>query len=230
MDAMLENEVVLIVVAHTDDEVLGAGATIAWHVAKGDSVYAISMTDGVGARNPEQTNKKETRQNMAAKSADILGFKWLKPGNFPDNAMDTVTLLSVTSVIEEAKREVEPTLVYTHSAADLNIDHRVVSQATLTAFRPQPEERWKEIRAFEVPSATDYGHDDITGRFQPNLYISIEPTWGKKREALEAYSNEMRDAPHTRSFEGIENLARYRGNQAGLALAEAFHILRKIER
>ena len=33
--------------------------------------------------------------------------------------------------------------------ADLNIDHRIVSQATLTAFRPLSSESWNEIRTFE---------------------------------------------------------------------------------
>jgi LmbE family N-acetylglucosaminyl deacetylase len=151
-------------------------------------------------------------------------------GNFPDNAMDKIALLEVVKVIERAKREVKPTIIYTHSAADLNIDHRIVSQATLTAFRPQPGEVWKEIRAFEVSSATDYGHPDVTSLFQPNLIISIENTWPKKLAALQQYKDEMRDAPHSRSFDGVEVLARYRGNQVGLKYAEAFQILRKIER
>lgn len=41
---------VLVVVAHTDDEALGLGGTIAKHVENGDIVYGVSMTDGVGAR------------------------------------------------------------------------------------------------------------------------------------------------------------------------------------
>jgi hypothetical protein len=81
-----------------------------------------------------------------------------------------------------------------------------------------------------VSSATDYGHPDVTSLFQPNLIISIENTWPKKLAALQQYKDEMRDAPHSRSFDGVEVLARYRGNQVGLKYAEAFQILRKIER
>ena len=40
----------------------------------------------------------------------------------------------------------------------------------------------------------------------------------------------MRESPHARSLEGIENLARLRGNQCGVKLAESFEILRKIDR
>ena len=130
----------------------------------------------------------------------------------------------LVEVIEKAKFLVIPTLVYTHSSADLNVDHRVVSQATLTAFRPQPNEVWQEIRTFEIASATDYGHKSITNLFYPNLYVDITGTWEKKLAALNEYKMEMRDAPHTRSFEGLENLAKHRGNQVGLKYAEAFEV------
>ena len=49
-------------------------------------------------------------------------------------------------------------------------------------------------------------------------------------EALKAYDSEIREFPHSRSYEGIENLAKFRGSQVGLRLAEAFQIIRKIER
>ena len=70
--------------------------------------------------------------------------------------MDKVPLLEVVKVIESIKKKIQPNLIYTHSMADLNIDHRIVSQATLTAFRPLSSESWNEIRTFEVPSSTDY--------------------------------------------------------------------------
>ena len=46
---MIKNKV-LIVVAHTDDETIGMGGTIKKHINKGDDVFAISMTDGIGSR------------------------------------------------------------------------------------------------------------------------------------------------------------------------------------
>ncbi len=221
---------VLVVVAHTDDEALGLGGTIARHVQNGDIVYGISMTDGVGARGGDNKEEIKVRAQASVNAAKILGFTWIEGGGFPDNAMDTVPLLAVAKVIEKAKALVKPAIVYTHSSADLNVDHRVVSQATLTAFRPQPNEEWQEIRAFEVASATDYGHKSLTTSFSPNLYVDIQQTWEKKLAALHEYKMEMRDAPHTRSFEGLENLAKHRGNQVGLYYAEAFEIIRKIER
>ena len=221
---------VLVVVAHTDDEALGLGGTIAKHVENGDVVFGVSMTDGVMARGGQNEEGIKLRAQASINAGKILGLTWLEGGSFPDNAMDSVSLLAVAKIIEKAKSLVQPTLVYTHSSADLNVDHRVISQATLTAFRPQPNEVWQEIRAFEVASATDYGHRSITNSFYPNLYVDITGTWKKKLAALNEYQMEMRDAPHTRSFEGLENLAKHRGNQVGLYYAEAFEIIRKIER
>ena len=40
----------------------------------------------------------------------------------------------------------------------------------------------------------------------------------------------MREYPHSRSLKGLENLARLRGNQCGVELAESFEIIRKIEK
>jgi LmbE family N-acetylglucosaminyl deacetylase len=221
---------VLVVVAHTDDETLGLGGVISKHIENGDTVYGVSMTDGIGSRGVANEQEIKVRVQASINAGKILGLTWMEGGSFPDNAMDSVSLLDVAKVIEKAKFLVKPTLVYTHSSADLNVDHRVVSQATLTAFRPQPNEIWQEIRTFEIASATDYGHKSITNLFYPNLYVDITGTWEKKLAALNEYKMEMRDAPHTRSFEGLENLAKYRGNQVGLKYAEAFEIIRKIER
>jgi hypothetical protein len=64
----------------------------------------------------------------------------------------------------------------------------------------------------------------------PNLYIDISSTWNKKVVALRKYNAEIREAPHSRSYEGIENFAKLRGKQVGLHYAEAFEIIRRIEK
>ena len=226
---MIIGKNILVIVAHSDDETIGMGGTIRKHVLAGDKVHVVAMTNGVGAR--ELTNKQvvKKRQTSAIKASKILGFTWLKEYSFQDNAMDKYELLEVVKCVEKAKSKVSPEIVYTHSGADLNVDHRVVSNAVLTAFRPQPDELCREIRTFEVASATDYGHESITNRFIPNLFIDMSEYWLEKKKALACYSEEMKDYPHSRSIDALENLARLRGNQVGLLMAEAFQVLRKIE-
>jgi len=222
-------EVVLIVVAHSDDEAISMAGTIRKHVKKGDKVYIISMTDGVSARDDAGQGEKIERSKASCAASRILGFEWGDRYDFSDNAMDSYPLLQIVKAVEQSKNKYQPSLVYTHSGADLNVDHRVVASAVLTAFRPQPNEICKELRLFEVASATDYGHAAITGSFSPNLFVDITNEWPEKADALRAYSCEMREYPHSRSMEGIKNLSHARGNQVGVDLAEAFEVIRKIE-
>ena len=221
--------VVLVVVAHSDDETIAMAGTIRKHVERGDQVFVISMTDGVSARDTASTNDLADRKKASKKASEILGFEWGICYEFNDNAMDSYPLLEIAKAIEEAKEHYDPNLVYTHSINDLNVDHRVVANAVLTAFRPQPNENCTEIRLFEVASATDYGSSLATRPFSPNLFIDITNHWHTKSLSLMAYDTEMREYPHSRSLEGIKNLAKIRGNQVGIKLAEAFEIVRKIE-
>jgi len=216
------------VVAHADDETLGMGGSIARHVDAGDRVFAVSMTDGVGSRDDNLNNEREKRLFDASEAAKTLGFEWLPGEDFPDNSMDTVGILAVAKKIEIAKSMISPHIVYSHSHADLNVDHQVTCKAVLTAFRPQPTETYEEIRTFEVPSATDYGYAAVTGLYQPNLFVDITLTWERKLKALKCYGSEIRQAPHPRSLEGLKTLAKLRGGQCGVRLAESFEIIRKI--
>jgi len=42
------------------------------------------------------------------------------------------------------------------------------------------------------------------------------------------YESEVEHFPHPRSIESIESLAKYRGSQSGLKLAEAFRLIYEI--
>ena len=129
-------ENILIIAAHPDDETIGCAGTIRRHITRGDDVYAISFTDGVSSRHETITSSEEIedRRIAAKESANTLGFEWLAKGDYPDNKLDTVPLLELAKFIEQAKSKIKPSVIYTHSSADLNIDHRKVHEATLIAF------------------------------------------------------------------------------------------------
>lgn len=220
----------LIVVAHRDDEILGCGGTIAKLIEDKYKVYAISMTNGVSSR--ARSSKKEIKQRYknSLKASKVIGFNWLNKisGDFADNAMDSEPLLNIVKVIEEAKKITNPEIVITHYPEDLNIDHQIVSSATLTAFRPKTNQTCKKIISFEVPSSTDFAIYK-KNFFKPNYFVDIQKFWNKKKLGLDAYKDEMLKYPNSRSVKGLKNLAHYRGNQVGLNMAEAFQILRIIK-
>jgi LmbE family N-acetylglucosaminyl deacetylase len=227
-----KKENILICVAHRDDETLGCGGIIQKHILNKDNVYCISMTDGVSSRLHKNLDlKKKNRIANSIKASKILGFKWIDiDEKFPDNQLDKVALLKIIKVIEKIKKKIKPTIIYTHNPGDLNIDHRIVTDAVMTAFRPQAKENWKKIIAFEIPSSTDYSYYDKNKIFVPNYILNIEKFWIKKKLALLAYKSEIQQFPNSRSMQGIYNLAKMRGVQNGIKLAEAFNILKEINR
>lgn len=224
---MSETRRVLVIVAHPDDETLGMGGTLRRHADLGDEVCALHLTNGVGARG---CGGEQERAASADGAAAALGFRWAGRGDFPDNRLDSLPLLEVVQFIERVKQDVAPELVYTHHGGDLNVDHRVCFGATLTAFRPQPGEPCVELRTFEVASATDWGHAALGKSFEPTLFVDVGATWSAKLAALKAYAAELRLAPHARSLEGLNALARLRGAQVGLEQAEAFELVRRVVR
>ena len=208
---------ILVVAAHPDDETIGCGGAIARHVSEGDEVGIITLTNGVSAR-------------VAEKAMNLLGAKWIGQGDFSDNGMDKNPLLEIIKYIEDIKETFYPDIIYTHTPHDLNIDHRVTTSAVLTAFRPQPEESYQEIRLFEEPSSSDFTTESLHGSFAPNLFIDITNFITFKMEALKFYDTEMREYPHSRSYMNVETVAKYRGASVGIPLAEAFQIVRSIQR
>lgn len=222
------NRKILIVVAHPDDETFGMAGTIAKHISERDKVLAISFTDGVSSRDKGRLTQK-SRIASLKKAEKILGFKWFKNLDFEDNQLDKVGLLKLAKEIEKIKKKFKFDIVYTHNYSDLNIDHQLISRATLTAFRPENKIKNPEIRFFEIPSSTDFASYKIDGSFKPNLFINITKFWKKKMKAVKAYKQELRKKPHSLSLSGITNLAKLRGNQSSKLYSEAFEIVRKIE-
>lgn len=224
---------ILVLAAHPDDETIGCGGTILKHILSNDKVFCIYFTDGVGARK-NKNNKKEIneRKKSAKKAEKILGFRWMEKycGFFPDNELDKVSLLKIIKIIEKIKKIVSPDIIYTHCPYDLNIDHQKIAEATITAFRPQDKEKWKKILTYEIPSSTDYAYHKNKKNFSPNYFVDISKYWLKKKKALLAYKRELKKFPNSRSLKGIENLANFRGSQNGLKKAEAFQIIKSIDR
>lgn len=225
---------IAVIAAHPDDEVLGCGATIARHVAEGDAVHVLIVAEGVTSRNSARNlPASETQLSLLASSArsanELLGTTSLELQQFPDNRLDSVDLLDVIKVVEAFVDKYKPRAVYTHWPFDLNVDHRVVSEAVQTACRPVPQSIIEQVLFFEVPSSTEWRLS--SGRsFEPTYFVDVSGTLEAKRRALSAYASEMRAPPHSRSLEAVETLARWRGASVGVSAAEAFVLGRSIVR
>lgn len=205
---------VLVVAAHPDDEVLGVGGTIARHTSRGDEVSVLIIAQGGTDREDDAI---ETLRACAYKAATILGSSTPVFCGYGDQSLDQVELIFITRDIERYAEQVKPEVVYTHSSADLNKDHRMVHEAVVTAFRPPSCEY---MYFFETPSSTEWGEQP----FHPKLIVDITDTIEMKMDALTCYQSEIRDPPHPRSTSGVRHLSRIRGYQNGFLAAEAFEV------
>jgi len=115
-------------------------------------------------------------------------------------------------------------IIFTHFIGDLNIDHQLVTKATLTAFRPQQGHKTK-IYSYYVPSSTDY---NPLSTFDGNSYFELSnEDVTAKMKALAVYNEEMRDAPHSRSYENVISLMKVWGSEVGMVNCEKFKLIRE---
>lgn len=220
----------LVVVAHPDDEVLGAGSTIYKLSKAGEKVDVCVLSSQAKARafRPEDEKLHKDMQNCLAH----LGVNKTFEGDFPNIELNTVPHLKLVQFIEKAIVESGADVIITHHPADLNNDHLHTSLACQAAVRLfQRRREITPVKAFyfmEVPSASDWSLNTSINPFKANTYIEAgEDGINRKIEALNMYSGVMRDYPHPRSVEAIKGLAAYRGSQVGMNYAEAFECVFK---
>jgi len=212
---------VLVLAAHPDDETLGAGGTIAKLAAAGHNIKLLTFTDGISSR------EDGDRRHELEQVSKILGIKEFKAFDFPDNEMDSISLLKVVKKIEDFLDESKfnPNLVLTQNPYCLNVDHNIVYRATMTAFRGLKRFNPIKIMCYEVVSSSEW---NPLSHFMPNCYVDVSQFVDKKLAALEVYSDEMLECPHPRSVENVINKMKVNGTECGLAAAERFQIVREV--
>lgn len=223
---------ILVIAAHPDDEVLGCGSTIARLAQEGHEVYIAIMGEGVTSRYQQREDADqslvEELHACSRRVAEALGARDVVLHNLPDNRFDTVPLLEIVKSIEEMVTRFSPEVIYTHHGGDLNVDHKLVHRAVLTATRPMKGEVVREIYAFEIASSTEWAFQRFDPAFRPNVFVDVAGTLELKIKALSFYESEVRAFPHPRSPEALRSIARRWGSVVGCEAAEAFELIRSI--
>ena len=220
----------LVIVAHPDDEVLGAGATISILVKQGNEVAVAIMSGKAAAR----ANISATLSDDESKAMAIMGVNKVFHADFPNIKMNMVPHLELVQFIEKCIMDWQADAIITHHPSDTNIDHQETARAVNAACRlfqrTDGVPRFRELLYMEVPSSTEWSLNSADNRFIPNTWFEIGKEGVEiKIKALEAYAGVMRSYPHPRSTEAISGLAAYRGAQAGCNYAEAFETVFRTE-
>jgi LmbE family N-acetylglucosaminyl deacetylase len=231
----IDNQRILVVVAHPDDELLGLGASIHRLVHRhGCEARAVILGEGLTSRSATRdtehwaTDLAKHRGNIA-QAASSIGYASTGIYDFADNRFDSVDLLDIIKVVEQEKEGFQPHLIFTHHGGDTNIDHRRTFEAVVTACRPLPGEPARTILACETPSSTEWQATSYPQPFLPNFFLAVsEEDVAAKIKGMEAYEFEKRPYPHPRSPEALRLLAQRWGVVTGQHLAEAFMLVRHI--
>lgn len=211
---------------------------MARHADAGDEVHVLLVGEGATSRlkadatadrgkSTQGSDIVSAAAEAAGQAAEVVGANPPVFLGMPDNRLDSIVLLDLVQAIEQVITQVQPQIVYTHHGGDLNVDHRLVHQAVLTACRPLPGSDIASIYAFEVLSSTEWGADQANSAFCPNHFVNVSEWMEKKVAALGCYAMEMRDFPHPRSIKAVQALAELRGATVGWMAAEAFQVVRQ---
>lgn len=219
---------VLVIAPHPDDEVLGCGGTIVKHVSGGDEVYLCIVTKAY----PPEWSEDEIKQRReeVLKVNEILSIKKTYFLDLPTVKLDTIPQKELNDLITQVVNEVQPAVLYIPHKGDVNKDHRLVFDAAMVAARPKPGSVIKKILSYESLSATGWAAPFPENAFIPNVYMNISETLEIKLKAMSEYRPELKEFPHPRSLEAISALAKMRGAAVGVEAAEAFMLIREVER
>ncbi len=229
---ILKNSRILVVAAHPDDDVLGCGGTLAKAKSLNANIKILYLGEGVTSRfNDEDLNSKKVkkaqiiRKNECINSLKTLGIDQYIFENRLCTRFDELPLLNLVKSIETVIKKFKPTLILTHNNSEVNIDHKLTYEAVEVATRPNKKTSIKQVYSFEIICSGNWKYYKT---FSPSTYIDISKFFKKKLEAWSKYKKENNKYPHPRSNKGLEILARYRGLQSFLELAEAFKLEREI--
>lgn len=215
----------LFVVAHPDDEVLGAGAFIYDAVKRGDSVAVVVLNTCDTTR--YEDDRDQIKRDLA-ESHEKLGLHKSYLYTFTDSNFNREDHRSMVEAIENAIKDFQPDTIFTQHPGDINTDHYWTAASCMEAFRLWQRGRgeYHPVEAMylmEVQSSTDWALNPSEERFKPNTFVEVSPeAVDAKVDALAAYENVIRPVPHPRSTKALYALPVLRGAQAGYPLAEAF--------
>jgi LmbE family N-acetylglucosaminyl deacetylase len=227
---MNKKERILVVVAHPDDEVLGAGGLLNHYKNRWD-VRILFLAEGTSARFSDRDSsakeiktaidqKKDWARN-ALKSFDVteIYFNDLLCGG-----LNSIPLIDINHLIQHHIEEFQPTKIFTHNQFDNHEDHRIVFRSVMSVARPLEKYLVKDIYSIEIPSSTNFSPNPV---FSPNVFLEMtEDDLENKILALESYKSEIRPFPFPRSREALIVTAKFRGMEIGKHYAEAYQLIR----
>ena len=223
-----KDEKLLVIAPHSDDEVLGCGGLISKIKNDGGKVYVLIFNLGFeknDTKDSQEKRKKEVYDAMDALNVDDFHLVHDQPDNNRD--LDAKPLHSLIEIIESTSsvslEKISPTIVAIPTIFSHHQDHVHLHHACIAALRPISTPVSNIVLSYEAP---EHSRWSASGIFEPNLFVEIDDVIDKKIEAFLKYKSQIR--PGGRDTDSIRNQAKYRGQEVGKNLCEAFFVHRFI--
>ena len=218
----------LVIAPHSDDEVLGCGGLISKIKKAGGKVYVLIFNLGFekdDTKESQEKRKKEVQDAMNVLNVDAFHLVHDQPDNNRD--LDAKPLHSLIEIIESTStvslEKIEPTMVAIPTIFSHHQDHVHVHNACIAALRPISTPVSDVVLSYEAP---EHSRWSAAGVFEPNFFVEIDDVINQKVLAFSKYNSQIR--PGGRDADSITNQAKYRGQEVGKNLCEAFYVHRFI--
>jgi LmbE family N-acetylglucosaminyl deacetylase len=220
----MNNKRLLVVAPHPDDEILGAGGTMAKAIREGVAVTVLTVA---GHRPPLYTEEVYQQTVREAKAAHaVIGVADSIFLNVAATLVSDLKTNELNGMIASIVARLKPHIVLI-PYPDRHVDHRIIFDSVMVATRPVGSGTAIELlAAYETLSETHWNAPHIEPNFTPNWVSNITEDLDAKLNALRCFESQIPAFPGARSLEAIRALAVFRGTQAGFAYGEAFHVIR----
>ncbi|MBO8232402.1 PIG-L domain-containing protein [Prochlorococcus marinus str. MU1402] len=226
MSIFRQNDRVLIVAPHCDDEVLGCGGTIKFLADRGLDITLYIVTghgDGIHPIWPKDL--WDSIHNECENSSSYLGIKRTIYGNLPAVCLPDLPIYKVNEEIKSVLSQINPTVIFMPWKGDMHKDHEIINYALSVNLRPYLpiNKSVRLVLSYEVLSETNLPIEPSNfSQFTPNFYIDISKYINYKLKAMEFYQSQLTNSSSPRSIEAIKALAKLRGVHVNKEFAEAF--------
>ncbi len=220
---------VLIVAAHPDDETLGVGGTILKHKKNGDKVYWLIITN-IFESQGFTDDRVKLRQKEIEIVSNLYDFDEVIKFDIPTMTLTDSDLLGLIPRISKIFERLRPEIIYTMNRSDAHSDHRIIFHSIMACTKSFRFPYVKKVLMYECLSETEFSPTVPENVFQPNYFVDISNYFEKKIEIMKVFKSEMAEHPFPRSCKNIEALAIFRGAYAGVEYAEAFQLIKYLEK
>lgn len=220
---------IVVISAHPDDEILGVGGTLLKHKKNGDKIYWL-ITTNIFENQGFSKQRISNRQKEIKKISEALSVEKVFMLNYPTMSLSTSTLTEMVPKISKIFIEIEPEIVYCLNRSDAHSDHRITFDAVMACTKSFRYPFIKQVLMYECISETEFAPQLPEKVFIPNYFVDISSFLEEKMNLMKIYESELGKHPFPRSLKNIEALATFRGASVGVEYAEAFQLIKYIDK